>query len=55
MRIFFLGDIVGRSGRLAIVKNLKNILEKKKINFVIANGENAADQHRQKRTYRLRQ
>ena len=44
MRIFFLGDIVGRSGRLAIVKNLKNILEKKKINFVIANGENAADQ-----------
>ena len=31
MRIFFLGDIVGRSGRLAIVKNLKNILEKKKL------------------------
>ena len=31
MRIFFLGDIVGRSGRLSIVKNLKNILEKKKI------------------------
>ena len=31
MRIFFLGDIVGRSGRLAIVKNLKDILEKKKL------------------------
>ena len=44
MRIFFLGDIVGRSGRLAVVKNLKSILEKKKINFVIVNGENAADQ-----------
>ncbi len=44
MRIFFLGDIVGRSGRLAIVKNLRHILEKKKINFVIVNGENAADQ-----------
>tara|TARA_B100000965_G_scaffold297437_1_gene255768 strand:- start:50 stop:850 length:801 start_codon:yes stop_codon:yes gene_type:complete len=44
MRIFFLGDIVGRSGRLAIIKNLKDILEKKKINFVIVNGENAADQ-----------
>tara|TARA_Y100000741_G_scaffold184630_1_gene140315 strand:- start:50 stop:850 length:801 start_codon:yes stop_codon:yes gene_type:complete len=44
MRIFFLGDIVGRSGRLAVVKNLKDILEKKKINFVIVNGENAADQ-----------
>ena len=43
MRIFFLGDIVGRSGRLAIVKNLKDILEKKKINFVIVNGENSAE------------
>ena len=44
MRIFFLGDIVGRSGRLAVVANLKDILEKKKIDFVIVNGENAADQ-----------
>ena len=44
MRIFFLGDIVGRSGRLAVIKNLKNILEKKKIDFVIVNGENASDQ-----------
>ena len=44
MRIFFLGDIVGKSGRLAVIKNLKDILEKKKIDFVIVNGENAADQ-----------
>tara|TARA_Y100001970_G_scaffold30019_1_gene37236 strand:+ start:3082 stop:3882 length:801 start_codon:yes stop_codon:yes gene_type:complete len=44
MRILFLGDIVGRSGRLAIIKNLKNILKEKKIDFVIVNGENAADQ-----------
>ena len=44
MRIFFLGDIVGRSGRLAVVANLKDILEKKKIDFVIVNGENASDQ-----------
>ena len=44
MRIFFLGDIVGRSGRSAVVINLKDILEKKKIDFVIVNGENAADQ-----------
>jgi len=44
MRIFFLGDIVGRSGRLAVIANLKDILEKKKIDFVIVNGENAADQ-----------
>ena len=44
MRILFLGDIVGRSGRLAVIKNLKDILKKKKIDFVIVNGENAADQ-----------
>ena len=44
MRILFLGDIVGRSGRLAIIKNLKDILKKKKIDFVIVNGENAADE-----------
>jgi len=44
MKIFFLGDIVGRSGRLNVIKNLKNILEKKKIDFVVVNGENAADQ-----------
>ena len=44
MRIFFLGDIVGRSGRVAVIKNLKDILEKNKIDFVIVNGENAADQ-----------
>ena len=39
MKIFFLGDIVGKSGRLAVVANLKDILEKKKIDFVIVNGE----------------
>ncbi len=44
MRIIFLGDIVGKSGCEAIKKNLKNIVEKKKIDFVIVNGENAGDQ-----------
>ena len=44
MRIFFLGDVVGRSGCNAIKKNLPNIINKKKIDFVIVNGENAADQ-----------
>ena len=44
MKIFFLGDIVGRTGRLALINNLKDILEEKKIDFVIVNGENAADQ-----------
>jgi len=44
MRILFLGDIVGSSGCDAIKKNLPNTIKKKKIDFVIANGENAADQ-----------
>ena len=44
MKIFFLGDIVGKSGRLAVIENLKDIVQEKKIDFVIVNGENAADQ-----------
>jgi len=44
MKIFFLGDIVGKSGRTAIINYLKNIISEKEIEFVIANGENAADQ-----------
>ena len=44
MKIFFLGDIVGKSGRVAVIKNLRNIINQKKIDFVIVNGENAADE-----------
>jgi len=44
MKIFFLGDIVGKSGRLTVIKNLKDIVERETIDFVIANGENASDQ-----------
>jgi len=43
MKILFLGDIVGPSGRRAILENLPNIIRKKKLDFVIVNGENAAD------------
>ena len=43
MRILFLGDVVGKSGCEAITNNLPKQLEKRKIDFVIANGENAAD------------
>jgi len=42
MRILFLGDIVGRSGCKAIINNLQKIINEKKIDFVIVNGENAA-------------
>ena len=43
MKIIFLGDIVGRSGCLSIKKNLNDIVKINNINFVIVNGENAAD------------
>ena len=43
MKIIFLGDIVGRSGCLSVKKNLNDIVKKNNINFVIVNGENAAD------------
>ena len=44
MRILFLGDIVGISGCSKVMRNLKSVIEKKKINFVIVNGENSAEQ-----------
>ena len=43
MRILILGDICGPSGMRAITLNLKDIVKKKKIDFTIANGENAAE------------
>ena len=44
MKILFLGDIVGKSGRKAVIENLKKIIIDRKIEFVVVNGENAADQ-----------
>ena len=43
MRILFLGDVVGISGCSKIMKNLKTEIDKKKIDFVIINGENSAE------------
>ena len=43
MNILILGDVIGPSGMVAIVKKLPNLIKKKKIDFVIVNGENAAD------------
>ena len=43
MKIFFLGDIVGSSGCEAVKKNLSNIIKENNIDFVVVNGENAAD------------
>jgi len=42
MRILFIGDIVGKPGRRAIHEVLERVIEDHKIDFTIANGENAA-------------
>ncbi|MEL6425076.1 MAG: TIGR00282 family metallophosphoesterase [Pseudomonadota bacterium] len=41
MRILFLGDIVGRSGRTAILEHLPGLRDDLRADFVIVNGENA--------------
>jgi len=43
MNILILGDIMGPAGRKALKDNLEEIIENKKIDFTIVNGENAAD------------
>ena len=43
MNILILRDIVGPSGRKALIKTLPNLIKKKKLDFVIVNGENAAN------------
>ena len=41
MRILFLGDIVGRTGRQAILANIETVRNKLDIDFIIVNAENA--------------
>ena len=41
MRILFLGDVVGRSGRNAIRERLGPLRERLRADFVVVNGENA--------------
>ncbi|MBD1166535.1 TIGR00282 family metallophosphoesterase [Pelagibacterales bacterium SAG-MED07] len=43
MKILFLGDVVGISGCSMIMSNLLDQIKINKIDFVIVNGENAAD------------
>jgi len=42
LRVLFIGDIVGKPGRSAVKTILSGLIEKLKIDFIIANGENAA-------------
>ncbi len=41
MNILILGDVSGPSGLKSVTKNLPGLIKKKKINFVVINGENA--------------
>ena len=42
MKILFIGDIVGKPGRRAVAELVPSLIAEKKIDFVIANCENAA-------------
>ncbi|MEP2828008.1 TIGR00282 family metallophosphoesterase [Parvibaculum sp.] len=42
MRLLFMGDIVGRSGRDALVAELPNLRRELGLDFIVVNGENAA-------------
>ena len=43
MRILFLGDVMGRSGRAAITQNVPRLREEWRLDFIIVNGENATN------------
>lgn len=42
MRVMFLGDVVGRAGRDAVVAQVPRLRKELSIDFVVVNGENAA-------------
>jgi len=42
VRILFIGDVVGRSGRTVVGDRLPGLVRDWKLDFVIINGENAA-------------
>lgn len=42
MRVLFFGDVVGRSGRKALLRELPVLRQKYSVDFTVVNGENAA-------------
>src|SRR3974390_2602757 len=42
MRILFIGDVVGRSGRAIVMERLPRLVAQWKLDLVVLNGENAA-------------
>lgn len=45
MRLLFLGDVVGRSGRKAVVEHVPRLRDAWRLDFVVVNGENATSGH----------
>ena len=43
MKILICGDIVGKSGRQIVLEQVQILIKNEKIDFVIVNGENAAN------------
>jgi len=41
MKILFLGDVMGRAGRQAVVDHLPRLRKEWRLDFVVVNGENA--------------
>ncbi|MBV8794006.1 MAG: YmdB family metallophosphoesterase [Hyphomicrobiales bacterium] len=42
MRLLFIGDVVGRSGRAALLEQVPILRDRWRLDFVVVNGENAA-------------
>ena len=42
MRILFIGDVVGKTGRIAIAEHLPGLIRDWTLDLVVVNGENAA-------------
>jgi metallophosphoesterase (TIGR00282 family) len=42
MRLLFLGDVVGRSGRDVVIEQLPGLIRRYALDFVVINGENSA-------------
>ncbi len=43
MKMLFLGDVMGRAGRAAVVERLPKLREDWRLDFVVVNGENASN------------
>jgi metallophosphoesterase (TIGR00282 family) len=42
LRLLFLGDVVGRSGRDVVIEHLPDLIQRYRLDFVVVNGENSA-------------